>query len=436
MPTTKRLAAGQDRSDGVVHGVPQAMAAAALARRAAATSTPTAQEASRVSSESARLVRMIGHARAEHDAGGVGAGQERQALGQHVAGLEVGHDQHVGPAGDRRDDVLDRGGLEADGVVEGQRAVEDGAGDLAAIGHLARAPPPRSSTAPSGLTVSMALRIATRTSAYADAHAPGRSAFCTMSTLTSSVGAMFTAASVMISASGWPGTSMTKQWLMRRAVRMPVSRATTAPISSSVCRLPFIRASARPASHELDGLGSRVVAVLESTSSKAPMSRPALAATSRDARRAGRPGSASGGPSRAASDRAFQRNGIAGMRDRRRHRPDACAARSTRRSYFWRAAGRRGEVVVRHWPPPTRWSLAATPNSALDPAQAAAGPPRARRRARRAPAAGPSSAVRRACSPSGSSGDGAHGAFFVEAAAARYWSFRAGLQLGRCSCGR
>ena len=31
-----------------------------------------------------------------------------------------------------------------------------------------------------------------------------------------------------------------------RAVRMPVSRATTAPINSSVCRLPFIRASALP----------------------------------------------------------------------------------------------------------------------------------------------------------------------------------------------
>ena len=57
---------------------------------------------------------------------------------------------------------------------------------------------------------------------------------------------MLTAASVMISGSLWPGTSMTKQWLMRRAVRMPVSRATTAPISSSVCRLPFISASALP----------------------------------------------------------------------------------------------------------------------------------------------------------------------------------------------
>src|ERR671912_2202469 len=57
---------------------------------------------------------------------------------------------------------------------------------------------------------------------------------------------MFTAASVMMSAVSWPGTSMTKQWLTRRAVRRPPSRRTTAPMSSSVCRLPFISASAWP----------------------------------------------------------------------------------------------------------------------------------------------------------------------------------------------
>ena len=67
-----------------------------------------------------------------------------------------------------------------------------------------------------------------------------------MSTLSSSVGAMFTAASVTISVSAYVGTSITKQWLTRRAVRSPVSRCTTAPISSSVCRLPFISASALP----------------------------------------------------------------------------------------------------------------------------------------------------------------------------------------------
>ena len=58
---------------------------------------------------------------------------------------------------------------------------------------------------------------------------------------------MFTAASEMISASGCAGTSITKQWLMRRAVRRPVSFLTTSAISSSVWRLPFISASALPA---------------------------------------------------------------------------------------------------------------------------------------------------------------------------------------------
>ena len=96
-----------------------------------------------------------------------------------------------------------------------------------------------------GLTVSIAERIATRTSGTFSAVARSI-AFCTMSILSSSVGAMLTAASVIISGSGWPGTSMMKQWLIRRDVRMPPSRATTAPISSSVWRLPFIRASASP----------------------------------------------------------------------------------------------------------------------------------------------------------------------------------------------
>ena len=75
--------------------------------------------------ESARLVRMIGTLRAEHDAGRVGAGQERQALGEHVARFEVGHDEHVGPARDRRVDLLDLRRLQADRVVERERAVED-----------------------------------------------------------------------------------------------------------------------------------------------------------------------------------------------------------------------------------------------------------------------------------------------------------------------
>ena len=48
---------------------------------------------------------------------------------------------------------------------------------------------------------------------------------------------------------------------MRRAVRRPVSRLTTAPISSSVCRLPFISASALPSRTSCDRLGGRRLAV-------------------------------------------------------------------------------------------------------------------------------------------------------------------------------
>ena len=57
---------------------------------------------------------------------------------------------------------------------------------------------------------------------------------------------MFTAASVMNKVCGCPGTSMTKTWLMRRPVRIPVSRFTTSASNSSVCKLPFISSSALP----------------------------------------------------------------------------------------------------------------------------------------------------------------------------------------------
>ena len=94
---------------------------------------------------------------------------------------------------------------------------------------------------------------------------------------------------------------MTKQWLMRRAVRRPVSRATTAPISSSVCRLPFISASAVPARTSSTALAAESWLCAASTISKRadvearPWPRP------RGCAPAGRPGSAAIRPSRAAS---------------------------------------------------------------------------------------------------------------------------------------
>ena len=105
-------------------------------------------------------------------------------------------------------------------------------------------------------------------------------AFWMMSTLSSSVGAMFTAASVMISGSGWLGTSMMKQWLMRRAVRIPAVLETTAPINSSVCRLPFISASAAPQRTCSTALAAESWLCSDATIGMLLMSRPHRAATS------------------------------------------------------------------------------------------------------------------------------------------------------------
>ena len=90
------------------------------------------------------------HAGAEHDAGGIGVGKEGQALGQHVAGLEIGHDEHVGLTGDGRLDVLDLRGAKIDRVVERKGTIEDGAGNLARGRPSCTRPRPRWSRAPSG----------------------------------------------------------------------------------------------------------------------------------------------------------------------------------------------------------------------------------------------------------------------------------------------
>ena len=84
---------------------------------------------------------------------------------------------------------------------------------------------------------------------------------------------MLTAASVMMRGSGWLGTSMMKQWLIRRSVRMPPSRATTAPINSSVWRLPFINASTRPAVTRPTAFAAESWLCADATSSNPLMSR-------------------------------------------------------------------------------------------------------------------------------------------------------------------
>ena len=110
----------------------------ARVRRDAATRTATAQEARRVSAASARLVRMIG-TRAPSTIPAASAPLRNDMLfASMLPGFKVRHDQHVGAAGDRRDNLLDRRGLGTDRIVERQRAVEQAAGDLPAVRHLAQ----------------------------------------------------------------------------------------------------------------------------------------------------------------------------------------------------------------------------------------------------------------------------------------------------------
>src|SRR5581483_10542036 len=72
------------------------------------------------------------------DARRIGLGEECEILGQHVSGLEIRNDQDLGSAGNFGFDAFDSRCFEIDRVVESQRAINDTAADLAAIGHLAQ----------------------------------------------------------------------------------------------------------------------------------------------------------------------------------------------------------------------------------------------------------------------------------------------------------
>ena len=135
-----------------------------------------------------------------------------------------------------------------------------------------------------------------------------------MSRLASRSGKMLIAASVMNSVSGWPGTSMTKTWLIRRSVRRPVAEAVTSLISSSVCRLPFIRSSPLPSRISATACAAAAWLCGASTISRPARSMPCSAATARIF---------ASGPTSTGSisrlgrglDRAAQRGLVAGMGD-------------------------------------------------------------------------------------------------------------------------
>ena len=88
-------------------------------------------------SESARDVSTIGTRAPSTMPAPSALARKVEILGQHVAGLEVRHDQDLRPAGDLRTDALDPGRLRVDRVVERERTVEKAAGDLPAVRHLA-----------------------------------------------------------------------------------------------------------------------------------------------------------------------------------------------------------------------------------------------------------------------------------------------------------
>ena len=126
---------------------------------------------------------------------------------------------------------------------------------------------------------------------------------------------------------------MTKQWLMRRAVRSPVSRLTTAAISSSVCRLPFISASALPSRTSCDGLRRRTPGCAARRRSAGPRCRCRTARATASMRAAGPTRIGAISPSLRRLDRAAQRALVARMRDRgRRRRQAPCRSRSAART--------------------------------------------------------------------------------------------------------
>ena len=103
---------------------------------ASARSTASAQENNRVCGVSARLVSITGTRAPITRPGRLRSGHEGELLVHHVAGFDVGRDEDIGLAGDRRLHAFDPRRLLVDGNVEIERTIDDAADDLPAVGHL------------------------------------------------------------------------------------------------------------------------------------------------------------------------------------------------------------------------------------------------------------------------------------------------------------
>lgn len=220
-----------------------------------------------------------GHARAQHDAGGLGIGQEGEVLGQHVAGLQVRHHQHLGHARHVRAYALDAGRVRADGVVQRQRAVQQAAGDLAAVGHLAQ----RGRLNGAG---NAGRDLFHRRQ---DGHARLAQAQPVMQVdhVADDVGLGFQVGEDVDRRVGDEqrfrvgGHFHDEHMADAAAAARPVLRATTSCMSSSVCRLPFISRLASPARTSATAVSAAAWLCGASTMRASPRFRRNCAAVSR-----------------------------------------------------------------------------------------------------------------------------------------------------------
>jgi hypothetical protein len=119
---------------------------------------------------------------------------------------------------------------------------------------------------------------------------------------------------------------MMKQWLILRSVRIPLALETTAPISSSVWRLPFISASALPARTNSTALAADAWLCSASTSSTPPRSKPTPSAARR---------MRLAGPT---SIESIRRSRIASATPRMEDSSQGCATATLIAACFWAAA--------------------------------------------------------------------------------------------------
>jgi hypothetical protein len=92
-------------------------------------------------------------ARSGHDASDLGASQRLKLLGPHIAGLQIRDNENFHRTRDGGNDTFGLGRLHRDRLVEGQRAIDNAAGDLSAAAS--------SVDLISGETVSTAVKMAT-----------------------------------------------------------------------------------------------------------------------------------------------------------------------------------------------------------------------------------------------------------------------------------